>query len=395
MWRHMLARHQMRALSVLGALLATPAAAQTLDDSYAVELTRGPVTGPAQIVGMGGAVTSLAAGAGAQVFNPAAIANRYEYNPDEFFDWDFEVDGFFTQLVPFRLDLENNGIRNDTGGDDVAEISAALSLNFGRLGVGFNASAISYEFADAGRSYTAFMVAPTVGWNFFDGQLVVGGGGQLAMATLEEQVDLLRLTGFGFTGGAIYRPVGLPIRVGGSFSTGLVYGNREVLVDEAPQGVTLVRGLEVPWQATLGISGTIGPRWKNYNRSFGRVGKQKAAINRPRRYVTLSADVVLTGPSDRATGFEAWANDSLQAAGESLSIGVRVGADSEFWQDRMRARIGYYLEPSRFEGIAPRHHGTAGMDIRLFELLVPWRFTWAVDLSRRYANVMLSLGVWH
>lgn len=383
------------ALGLCVLLAASPAAAQQLDESYAVELTRGPVTGPAQIVGMGGAVSSLAAGAGAQIFNPAAIANRYEYNPDEFFDWDFEIDGFFTQIVPWRLDLENNGITDDTGGDHVAEISAALALNFGRLGVGFNASAISYEFADEGRSYTAFTLAPTVGWNFFDGQLVVGGGAQLAMATLEEQVDLLRLSGFGFTGGAIYRPVGLPIRVGGSFSTGLIYGNREVLVDEVPEGVTLVRGLEVPWQATLGVSGTIGPRWKNYNRSFGREGKLKAAVNRPRRYVTLAADVVLTGASDKATGFEAWANDTLQPAGASMSIGVRVGADSEFWEDHMRARIGYYLEPSRFADAPVRHHGTAGMDIRLFELLVPWRFTWAVDLSRRYANVMLSLGVWH
>lgn len=399
----MVARSSSRALRAASATLfclssaALPAraTAQNIDETYSVELSRGPVTGPAQIVGMGGAVTSLAAGAGAQIFNPAAIANRYEYNPDSFFDWDFEIDGFFTRIIPFRLDLENNGIVNDQGGDDVAEISTALALNFGRLGVGFNASIVNYSFADQGRSYTAYMISPTAGYNFFDGQLVVGGGAQFALATLEEQVDLLRLMGVGFTGGAIYRPVGLPIRAGASFSTGLIYGNRSVLVDEAPAGVPLVKGLEVPWQVSLGLSGTIGPRWKNYNRSFGQVGRTRAAVNRPRRYVTLSADVVFTGASDKAVGFEAWATDTLQPAGEDMSIGLRVGADSEFWQNRMRARIGYYFEPSRFQASNGRHHGTAGMDIYLFDLWLPWRFTWAVDVAPRYANIMLSVGIWH
>ncbi|MCB9650534.1 MAG: hypothetical protein H6730_28680 [Deltaproteobacteria bacterium] len=386
-----------RVLVVTLTLLAVaPAAwAQTLDDSYAVELTRGPVTGPAQVVGMAGAVTSLAAGAGAQTFNPAAVANRYEYNPDEFFDWDLEFDGFFTQIVPFRLDLENNGITSDTGGDDVAEISTALALNFGRLGVGFTGAATRYSFADDGRTYTVFQIAPTVGYNFFDGQLVVGAGGQLAMATLKEQVDLLRMLGFGFLGGVIYRPQGLPIRAGASFSTGLIYGNRTQLVDTPPVGVTLVRGLEVPWQVSLGLSGTIGPRWKNYNRSFGDSAKAKAAVNRPRLYVTLSGDVVFMGPTDKSVGFEAWAQDTLQPAGEDLTIGFRLGADSEFWQNRMRGRLGYYYEPSRFQGIDGRHHGTAGMDVYLFDFIFPWRFTWAVDVAPRYANVNVSLGVWH
>lgn len=386
----------MRRVAFVVAALTLPsiASAQQLDDSYAVELTRGPVTGPAQIVGMAGAVTSMAAGAGAQSFNPAAVANRYPYNADSFFDWDFEIDGFFTQIAPFEIDLENNGIRTDGGTDDVAEISTALALNFGRLGVGFMASAANYSFSDQRRSYTAYQVAPTVGYNFFEGQLVVGGGAQLAFATLEENVDLLRLLGVGFTGGAIYRPAGLPIRAGASFSTGLIYGRRDVLVDPPPDDVTLVRGLEVPWQVSLGISGTLGPRWKNYLRSFGGANRQ-AAVNRARRYVTLAADLVFTGASDRAVGFEAWRTNTLQVAGEDLSVSVRLGADSEFWENRMRARVGYYYEPSRFQDIEGRHHGTAGMDIYLFHFLWPWRLTWAIDAAPRYANVILSLGVWH
>lgn len=380
---------------VVVASFATTAQAQQLDDTYSVEITRGPVTGPAQIVGMAGAVTSMAAGAGAQQFNPAAVANRYEYNPDSFFDWDFEIDGFFTQIVPFQIDLENNGLSTDDGGsDDIAEISTALALNFGRLGVGFTASAVSYSFLDEGRSYTAYQFAPTAGYNFFNGQLVVGGGIQLALATLEEDVDLLRLSGVGFTGGAIVRPEGLPIRAGASFSTGLIYGQREVLVDPAPTGVTLVRGLEVPWQITLGLSGTIGPRWKNYNRSFGGVQGQ-AAVNRVRRYVTLAADLVFTGASDKATGFEAWAKETLQVAGEDLSVSVRLGADSEFWENRMRGRLGYYYEPSRFAETNGRHHVTAGMDVHLFDFIFPWRATWAVDIASRYTNILVSLGVWH
>ncbi len=383
------------ALTVLPAFVAGQVGAQTLDDSYAVELSRGPVTGPAQIVGMGGAVTSLAAGAGAQIFNPAAVANRYEYNPDTFFDWDFEIDGFFSQVAPFQLDLENNGISSATGGDDFAEISTALALNFGRLGLGFSASAITYAFADNGRAYDSLTLSPTLGYNLFNGQLVVGGGLQFASATLKEQVDLLRLSGLGFNGGVIFRPAGLPVRAGATFSSGLIYGNRTVEVAQAPAGVTLVRGLQVPWQAAFGISATMGPRWKNYNRSFGQVGRIHAAVNRPRRYVTLAADVVFTGASEKATGFESWASDTLQEAGLEPSMSFRVGADSEFWQNRMRARVGYYFEPSRFAATEGRHHGTAGMDVYMFYFLFPWRLTWAVDVAPRYANAMLSVGIWH
>jgi hypothetical protein len=383
------------ALALLPTFVATTVSAQALDDSYAVELSRGPVTGPAQIVGMGGAVTSLAAGAGAQIFNPAAVANRYEYNPDTFFDWDFEIDGFFSQVAPFQLDLENNGISANTGGDDFAEISTALALNFGRLGVGFSASAITYAFADNGRAYDSLTLSPNVGYNLLNGQVVVGGGVQFASATLKEQVDLLRLSGVGFTGGVIVRPAGLPVRAGATFSTGLIYGNRTVEVAQPPAGVTLVRGLQVPWQAALGISATVGPRWKNYNRSFGQAGRVHAAVNRPRRYVTLAADVVFTGASDKATGFEAWSTDTLQEAGLERTVALRIGADSEFWQNRMRARVGYYFEPSRFATTDGRHHATAGMDMYLFYLLFPWRFTWAVDVAPRYANAMVSLGIWH
>ncbi|CAN0537802.1 unnamed protein product, partial [Laminaria digitata] len=49
----------------------------------------------------------------------------------------------------------------------------------------------------------------------------------------------------------------------------------------------------------------------------------------------------------------------------------------------------------RFQARDGRHPGTAGMDIYLFDLWLPWRFTWAVDVAPRYANIMLSVGIWH
>ena len=65
-------------------------------------------------------------------------------------------------------------------------------------------------------------------------------------------------------------------------------------------------------------------------------------------------------------------------------------------------RAGTYLEPSRFEGIGYRVHGTVGADVRLFS----WDFFGAVDeftlrvgvsadVAERYLNAGFGVGLWH
>jgi hypothetical protein len=65
-------------------------------------------------------------------------------------------------------------------------------------------------------------------------------------------------------------------------------------------------------------------------------------------------------------------------------------------------RAGTYFEPSRFDGVPYRVHGTLGADVRLFSwdlfgLLEEFtlRAGASADVAERYLNVGLGVGLWH
>ena len=65
-------------------------------------------------------------------------------------------------------------------------------------------------------------------------------------------------------------------------------------------------------------------------------------------------------------------------------------------------RAGSYFEPSRFEGVPYRVHGTIGTDIRLFSwdlfgLLDEFTLSLggSADVAERYVNLGVGIGLWH
>ena len=71
-------------------------------------------------------------------------------------------------------------------------------------------------------------------------------------------------------------------------------------------------------------------------------------------------------------------------------------------RDRIRARVGGYIEPSRFADGTRRQHFTFGGDIKLFQWsifgLLPdptWQITVVVDLAPRYQNYGIGISNWH
>jgi len=104
---------------------------------------------------------------------------------------------------------------------------------------------------------------------------------------------------------------------------------------------------------------------------------------------------VVVGSSRRAVGIDAWLAQEIQRAGQAMTFSVRAGYETEFWDNRMRARAGAYWEPSRYRGQSGRPHGTGGFDVRLFELKWQWRLTGGFDLAPRYNNIFVSVGFWH
>lgn len=121
-----------------------------------------------------------------------------------------------------------------------------------------------------------------------------------------------------------------------------------------------------------------------------------------RKYLLVSADVLLIGATDSGIGLDSYLQQLRQDSGKRTSVSFRLGVEGEPIPDRLRLRVGSYLEPSRFVGVDPRIHVTMGSDLKLFEFdmfgLVSkfdLRITATLDVAERYRNFGVSVGIWH
>ena len=132
--------------------------------------------------------------------------------------------------------------------------------------------------------------------------------------------------------------------------------------------------------------------------------------NWPRERITVLMDLLITGTSHDAIGLESFFSgqaspgggvSTFKRSGEKVSYSPRLGLEGEPVTDRIQTRIGTYIEPSRFGGVA-RQHFTFGFDVKLFAWSLfglagdqVWRIGGVCDLAPRYQNFGLSLGAWH
>ncbi len=125
--------------------------------------------------------------------------------------------------------------------------------------------------------------------------------------------------------------------------------------------------------------------------------------SRARRYLLVSADLRLLGPTELGKGVDAFASQNPYAVrGEHVSVGVHVGAEAEPWTNRMKVRCGIYWEPARYADVVGRLevrgrlHGTLGFDFRVIDLFgVALRAGFYVDGARDWVNWGVSIGGWH
>jgi hypothetical protein len=124
--------------------------------------------------------------------------------------------------------------------------------------------------------------------------------------------------------------------------------------------------------------------------------------NWPRERITLYGELLVTGTSESAVSLEGFATQTMEPVGRSLSISPRSGIESEPVPNWVHARVGWYLEPSRFEEGSARQHFTLGGDVKLFPFSPwgifgdqVWRLSVSADLAPRYQNYGIGLGAWH
>ena len=122
----------------------------------------------------------------------------------------------------------------------------------------------------------------------------------------------------------------------------------------------------------------------------------------PRLYLLLTADLVVTGPTENGVGIDGFVAQQRIPAGEDITYSVRFGVEGEPWAGRLKLRAGTYLEPSRYATGSARLHGTAGFDLRLFSWDVFGLFDdfdiragATIDVAERYLDWGIGVGVWH
>jgi hypothetical protein len=392
--------------------LAPAAAAQTFDGTQGVDTYTGPVISPARITGLGGAFVGVAEGLDGAQANPAAVAQRARHL-DRGWDWDWVL----TWYVPdprhvVTQDLGNDG-EVDAGLTGLGNAQLGLSLQRGRLGVGVLARGwtvvaprdavgdVEVETAEASLAF---------GWSALRDSVVLGASvtgvsgvvsvlptgappGAAPNARVEYSGSTLRF-------GALFRPRGRPFRLGASFHP---EATARATGDRAGLPVTTPARFVFPWEASVGASAWIGPNARRYNepppfeaRRHPEWGPEPAWDETRRRPVLVSAQLDVVGRSPGAVTVESVLDPSggAVASGERVSVSVRAGAEWEPLPERLRARGGTYLEPSRTGG-APRLHGTFGVEGRLpFFWGYALKLGLAGDLAERFRNVSLSLGLW-
>lgn len=122
-----------------------------------------------------------------------------------------------------------------------------------------------------------------------------------------------------------------------------------------------------------------------------------------RLYLLVSTELLVTGPTPNGIGLESFLSQTLQRSGQDVTLAPRLGLEGEPWPNRLKLRIGTYLEPSRFDDVGYRVHGTASFDFRLFAWDVfglfddplDFKVSASGDIASRYFDWGIGVGFWH
>jgi hypothetical protein len=389
----------------LALLLAAPLAAGAQSFTPPVDAFTGPVVSGGRVVGLGGAYVGVGEGVVGVTVNPAAVAQR-----DARLDRPWNVDGVLTWFLPqgadlARLDLDNDGAP-DGGLTGAGNLLAGGGGQVGRLGAAVVARLWLMETDAAGSTLRlgSENVSVALGWSGWRDALVVGGSVTAVVGALEwlppgaetpsHRAEYRRAV---LRGGLLWRPRGLPFRLGLAAAGGARAGPSE---DAATFPAPVPEAFLFPWSVSVGAAFWLGPNARRVNEpppvalalhpDWGAGPPWEESARSP---VLISVQLDLIGPAPGAAGMASALGATPVPSGQQASLVPRAGAEWEPLPRWIRVRGGGYLEPSRTGGAA-RLHGALGMEGRI--PFWPWdlQLGFTADVAPRYQNVSLSLGFW-
>lgn len=388
------------------ATAASPAAAEgpITDRDYAIDVYEGVAIGNTAQVAMGGAGAALVVGTAGALMDAAAPAVRQTTDTDRW-SWDYHFD-FLTGK--YSTDYDNNGVVIDPADQNnagAALFTVGIGGRYGNWGAAITVDAQTAPLAPkvAGESTTltadALRTKLVLAKWIPQVDLAVGLGLQPVTFQVSEIGGdrLFRITGTGVVAGATWVPRMQDFRLAAAFESAIDGGKVEGSCDPLDcRGYILPERVQVPARVILG--GAYRAADTRWNQLVGGGFRDEFSV-------TLAADLVFTGSSPNGYGIEAFGEQRLQRSGEHLALSVRGGAEVEWLPGRMRARVGSYWEPQRFERLAGegstsgRIHATFGVEVRVLEFHLWGRRRGRVgltgDLASRYKNIAVSIGLWH
>lgn len=358
------------------------------DREFALDLYSGAALGSVRIVGMGGAALGTAEGSAGTLANPAAAAVRLTTSKGSW-DWDFHLDAL---AAAFASDFDNNGVRStDDFGTRLETFGlAGMYRGWGLAVVGVSQSTETAE----GLSARALASKVAVAKELHDQTWTVGAAVRIGSFTLDAgDQPLFEISGAGLELGGLWRPARRDLRVGAALSFPVTGRDVDVAGCDPMDcdGYVLPRKVAVPWQLAAGVAWRRAPTWWN---------QQVTTHYRDERALLLAADLVVSGGVADGAGLEKFGEHQLQPSGRDVVVSLRAGAEYEVLPARLRLRAGSYWEPSRFDGVGGRLHGTLGVEVSLFQVrawswLLRTKVAITADVAPRYGNAGVSVGLWH
>lgn len=393
----------------LSSAIATNARAQSsMEEPRTIDTVRGTIRGSTRFIGLAGAFVAIADDTEGVANNPASAAVRLPYSWDAF---------SFSVGIDFAVAtwLPKNDVFNTPEGTKGGSLfgSFAVLANYRHAGFGLAAEAEKNVASNQPQGFSTKLTAnfglmhPAIAYGYFDGQLQLGAGLRVLGFSLGGGGKAT--SGIGYTAGVIVKPTSQQFRVGAAIEQPI---NSEVTNE---QGSTTI--VHIPWTASFGFAYQFGRRKLNpkfvtaSDRARHDAGgreptkeqedaARKALFDEFQKgqtwYLLLSTELALLQSSgDVVPGGNGSLNRTL--------ISPRLGIETEVVPRYLRLRAGTYLELATTTEGNPRMHGTAGVDIKLFEwsvfgLLKPfdyWQLSLAADGARSYLNTSFSIGFWH
>ena len=390
-------------IGIGGVAVAGPTLTPITNNDFALDMWSSIPFGEADSLAMGGANVARASGSSGALDNPAASAIRKSTDDEWGFDYhlDYTNGSLSSDYGNAGIDYGSLGVKQPDqtsqqltlgGALRIYNWGAAISATARSMNLGQNAEETGNVFAESltlKGSTAVFIPGPDI---------AIGIGAQLAVFNMQLDCagpqcgDLFTVSGWGAQVGVTWIPHLQSFRLAGVLSTGITGDNvgGSCMDPTNCQGFMLPDRVVVPATVTAGFAYRFAPTDWN---------QQTSGSFRDEQSLTLAFDVVTNAPVDDAYGLDAFAIGYLERSDEHYGVSPRGGFEWEMVPGRFRLRGGSYWEPSRFDGVDGRIHGTFGLELRVFEVDV-WglrrgRITLTGDLARDYSNLGISIGLWH